>query len=303
MTLNDASAGLDSQEAIPEQIHRAVMVTEVLSGLAVRPGGLYVDATLGMGGHAAAILAASGPDGRLIGIDRDADARALARERLAGFEGRFQIVAGNFGLLDEVPGLLPGSVDGVLADLGVSSLQLDRPERGFSFRRPGPLDMRMDRAQGPTAFDLIQGATLEELEGWLRLAGEERFAGKLARRLKEAGAALTSTDALATVVCRSVPRRGRGHPATRVFMALRMAVNRELESLDELLVRAARVLKPGGRLAVLTFHSEEDGRVKRAGRSGDLWRPVTKKPLTAQGRERAENPRSRSAKLRVLEKI
>jgi 16S rRNA (cytosine1402-N4)-methyltransferase len=262
-----------------------------------------VDATLGLGGHTEALLAACAPDGRVVAVDRDPEARALARARLATAADRLTVVEGNFDRFDERAGLVEGSVDGVLADLGVSSLQLDRAERGFSFRRPGPLDMRMDPTQGPTAAEMLRAASLEDLEGWLRRAGEERFAGKLARRLKDLAPGLGSTADLAEAVARCVPRRGKSHPATRVFLALRMAVNREMESLDEFLARAARVLKPGGRLAVLTFHSEEDRRVKEAGRGGPPWRAVTKKPRTASGVERAENPRSRSAKLRVLEKI
>lgn len=286
-----------------DTIHRPVMLRETVASLNPKPGGLYVDATLGLGGHTAALLAATAPDGRVIAVDRDAEARALARERLSGFGDRFTVVEGNFDRFDERAALAPASVDGVLVDLGVSSLQLDRAERGFSFRRPGPLDMRMDPSQGPTAADLLRAASVDEVEEWLRRAGEERFAGKLARRLKESAPAMTTTADLAEVVARCVPRRGKSHPATRVFLALRMAVNREMESLDELLNRAARVLKPGGRLAVLTFHSEEDRRVKAAGRGGPPWRAVTKKPVAASGEERAANPRSRSAKLRVLEKI
>lgn len=286
-----------------DAIHRPVMLRETVGALNPRPGGLFVDATLGLGGHTAALLAATAPDGRVIAVDRDAEARALARERLSAFGDRLTIVEGNFDRFDARAALAPASVDGILADLGVSSLQLDRAERGFSFRRPGPLDMRMDTSRGPTAADLLREASVEELEAWLRRAGEERFAGKLARRLKETAPVLSTTADLAEVVARCVPRRGKSHPATRVFLGLRMAVNREMESLDEFLSRAAHVLKPGGRLAVLTFHSEEDRRVKAAGRGGPPWRAVTKKPLAAGGEERAENPRSRSAKLRVLERI
>jgi 16S rRNA (cytosine1402-N4)-methyltransferase len=239
-------------------------------------------------------------------MDQDPSALSACRERLARFGGRARFVEGNFDRFDERGALAPGSLDGILADLGVSSPQLDLPERGFSFLRPGPLDMRMDPRVPRTAARLLRDADEETMEGWLRAAGEERFARKLARRLVEAAPSLETTEDLARAVARWAPRRGKSHPATRVFLALRMAVNRELESLDEFLERAPGVLRPGGRLAVLTFHSGEDRRVKWFGRRAEAegrLRVVTKKPLEPGEDERRENPRSRSAKLRVFEKI
>ncbi len=283
-----------------------MLLSESIAGLLVRPGGRYVDATVGLGGHAEAILEASAPDGRLIAVDRDPTSLAAARERLARFRDRVTFVAGNYDRFEERADIRPGSLDGILADLGVSSPQLDREERGFSFMRSGPLDMRMDPTQGSTARQFLMGASPEELESCLKAAGEVRFARKLARRLLEAAPDLTTTDQLAAAVCRWVPRRGKNHPATRVFLALRMAVNQELESLTEFLRRAVGVLKPGGRLAVISFHSGEDRLVKWFGRgeaAAGRFRIITKKPLEASEEEQRLNPRSRSAKLRVFEKI
>ncbi len=286
--------------------HRSVLLSETVTGLRVRPGGQYVDATVGLGGHAQAILEGSGPDGKLMAVDRDPSSLAAARERLARFGDRVTFVAGNYNRFDERAGIRPGSLDGILADLGVSSPQLDRGERGFSLMRPGPLDMRMDPTQGQTARQFLMSASQDELEKCLKAAGEARFARKLARRLLEAAPDLTTTDQLAAAVCRWVPRRGKTHPATRVFLALRMAVNHELESLAEFLNRAVGVLKPGGRLAVISFHSGEDRLVKWFGRgeaAAGRLRIITKKPLEASKEEQRLNPRSRSAKLRVFEKI
>jgi 16S rRNA (cytosine1402-N4)-methyltransferase len=239
-------------------------------------------------------------------MDRDPTSLAAARERLARFGDRVTFVAGNYNRFDERAGIRPGSLDGILADLGVSSPQLDRGERGFSLMRPGPLDMRMDPTQGQTARQFLMSASQDELEKCLKAAGEARFARKLARRLLEAAPDLMTTDQLAAAVCRWVPRRGKTHPATRVFLALRMAVNHELESLAEFLNRAIGVLKPGGRLAVISFHSGEDRLVKWFGRgeaAAGRLRIITKKPLEASEEEQRVNPRSRSAKLRVFEKI
>lgn len=286
--------------------HVPVLLTECLTGLQVHSGGQYVDVTVGLGGHAEAILEASGPTGTLTAFDQDPTSLAFSQERLGRFGERVRFVPGNFDRLDERGGLRPSSVDGVLADLGVSSPQLDRAERGFSLMRAGPLDMRMDPTQGPTALELLSRSTEQEIEAWLREAGEERFARKLARRLFESAPDFKTTEDLSSAVCRWVPRRGKSHPATRVFLALRMAVNRELESLEEFLKRALPVLRPGGRLAVITFHSSEDRIVKWFGRGAaaeGILKIITKKPLEPSEEEQRANPRSRSAKLRVFEKI
>jgi len=286
-------------------LHLPVLWRETLEGLSLRPGATIVDVTVGLGGHAAGILAATGPEGRLIGLDRDPEALAKAREVLAGYGERARLVQGNFSRFDEALGLKPQSVDGLLADLGVSSLQLDSPLRGFSFARGGPLDMRMG-PEGATAKDFLLRVGLEELETVFRDAGEERFARKLARRLKEDAEHFESTADLAAAVARCVPQRGKSHPATRVFLALRMAVNREMPNLREFLERAPVALKKGGRLAIIAFHSTEDRVVKWQGR--EAWREgpmraVFKKPRIAGLEELRVNPRSRSAKLRVFEKI
>lgn len=286
--------------------HRSVLLTECLAGLKLQPGGHYVDVTVGLGGHAEAVLNALGPQGRMTVLDQDPTSLTFSRERLAGFGDRVRFVAGNFERFDERAELAVGSVDGILADLGVSSPQLDRAERGFSLMRSGPLDMRMNPTEGLTARQMLERATEEEVEEWLRAAGEERFARKLARRLVDVAPRLITTEDLASAVARWVPRRGKTHPATRVFMALRMAVNREGACLSEFLKRAPAVLKYGGRLVVITFHSGEDRAVKWFGRRAaaeGVLRIVTKKPLEPTEEEQRLNPRSRSAKLRVFEKI
>lgn len=299
------------------------MVAEVLEALRPQPGGRYVDGTLGGAGHAAAILAASAPTGWLSGCDRDGAAIEAARVRLAEFAGRFEIRRGNFAELDEwIPA---GSCDGVLLDLGVSSPQLDSAERGFSFQQEGPLDMRMDVRQPMTAAKLLNTAGVEELARIFWEYGDERESRRFARAIvhdREQGAFHT-TRQLAGLIERLAPRRGRkAHPATRVFQALRIAVNDELGALDRGLAGALKILKPGGRLAVITFHSLEDRAVKIFGRarardytfSGtdvpELRAPcapelriVNRKALPPGKAELQENPRSRSAQLRVMQKI
>jgi 16S rRNA (cytosine1402-N4)-methyltransferase len=272
-----------------------------LEALKVRPGGSYLDATLGLGGHSEEILKRSAPDGRLTGLDRDPQALARAQERLAPFGDRARLVHGDFGHLDA---LLTGTVfDGILADLGVSSMQLLDPVRGFSLMRDGPIDMRMDPTRGPTAKEWLAAATPDELEARLRAAGEERFALKLVTLLKTGIEQWNTTDELARAVSRTIPRRGRTHPATRVFLALRMAVNREMETLADFLDKAPGFLNPGGRLAVITFHSTEDRQVKRFYEDREGMRRLTKSPIAPSWPERKGNPRSRSALLRVFEKI
>ncbi len=300
------------------------MVTEVLEALRPKSGGRIVDGTLGGGGHAAAILEASLPSGWLYGCDRDGAAVEAARRRLAGYAGRWELRQGNFAELAEWVPL--GSCDGVLLDLGVSSPQLDTAERGFSFLQAGPLDMRMDRRQPQTAADLVNGLPAEELAKIFWELGGERDARRFARAVVERRQQrpLTTTRELAELIEQLAPRQGRRtHPATRVFQALRMAVNDELAALERGLDAALKVLKPGGRLAVITFHSLEDRRVKEFGRTrardytfpGEVDVPELRRPRTPEVRvlsrkaivpgpaELAENPRSRSAQLRVLEKI
>jgi 16S rRNA (cytosine1402-N4)-methyltransferase len=300
------------------------MAAEVLDALKPRPGGRYADGTIGGGGHAAIILAASSPTGWLFGCDRDGDAVEAARARLAEFAGRFEIRRGNFAeLTDWIPA---ASCDGVLLDLGVSSWQLDRAERGFSFQHDGPLDMRMDTRQSLRAADLVNGASAGELAGIFEELGGERAARRLATAMVRSRERrkFETTRQLAGLIETLSPRRGRkAHPATKVFQALRMAVNDELGSLKQGLDAAVKILRPGGRLAVITFHSLEDRVVKDFGRArsrdytftGGVDVPelresrvpelkwVTRKAIRPGAAEIAGNPRSRSAQLRVVEKI
>ena len=300
------------------------MVAEVLDALKPGPGGHYADGTVGGAGHAASLLSASSPTGWLYGCDRDGAAVEAARRRLAPFAGRFEIRQGNFA---ELAGWVPAaSCDGVLLDLGVSSPQLDSPGRGFSFQEDGPLDMRMDTRQPLTAADLVNGAGNEELARIFWEFGDERHARRLAdaivndrRRQK-----FETTRQLADLLERLMPRRGKkAHPATKVFQALRIAVNDEIGSLKLGLEVVVKILKSGGRLVVITFHSLEDRVVKDFGRertrdytfSGDVDVPelrtphapelkwVTRKAIKPGEMEMKENPRSRSAQLRVMEKI
>jgi 16S rRNA (cytosine1402-N4)-methyltransferase len=305
------------QESAPAG-HVPVLLGEVLSFLfpeGARSGGTFCDATVGLGGHAAAILTASGPSGRLIGLDRDAEALRAAEVALAPFAGRATLVQAAFSRVGAVLaelGLGPGSVDGMLVDLGVSSPQLDRPERGFSFRHDGPLDMRMDQRSGETVAELLGRVSETELARVLRDYGEERFAGRIARNILEARdrGELASTTALAAVVARAVPSHERHkNPATRTFQALRIVVNRELEELDAFLDQAAGCLAPGGRLCVISFHSLEDRMVKRRFRrwasddfTGPRFRILTKRIVLPTDEEQERNPRARSAKLRVAER-
>ena len=304
--------------------HVPVMVTELLAGLQPRSGGRYADGTVGGGGHASAILEASAPEGWLFGCDRDEEAVAAAQRRLAGFAGRFELRQLNFAELDLW--IEPESCDGVLLDLGTSSHQLDVAERGFSFQQDGPLDMRQDRRQAWTAADLVNTTDAEELARIFWEYGGERQARRLARGIERERAAgrIETTGRLAAIVARLSPRRGsRTHPATQVFQALRIAVNDEIGSLRRGLAAAVRILKPGGRLAVITFHSLEDRVVKEFGREktrdytveGETDVPELRKPCRPEmnwvqrkavrpgAAESAANPRSRSAQLRVLQKV
>jgi 16S rRNA (cytosine1402-N4)-methyltransferase len=295
--------------------HVPVLLSEVLSGLGPRGGGRYVDGTLGGGGHAAAVLEASAPDGRLLGIDADPAALAAAGARLSAYGERARLAHGNFrdiGRLARGHGF--DGVDGVLLDLGVSSHQLDTPERGFSFAADAPLDMRLDPTAGATAADLVNETPEGELADLIYRYGEERGSRRVARFIAEARRKrpIETTGELAELVARALGgRHGKIHPATRTFQALRIAVNRELESLELALPQAVELLAPGGRLAVISFHSLEDRIVKlffrsESGYGGDQEAKiqiVTKKPIAAGEQEARANPRSRSAKLRIAERI
>ena len=291
-------------------MHEPVMVAEVLEHLAPARGGVFVDCTVGYGGHTRAMLHAGAS--RVIGLDRDPDALRHAGAVLASEESRVELVHSDYRRLDEIldaRGIT--GVDGILADLGVSSMQLDEAGRGFSFRRDEPLDMRMDRTSGLTAAEMIRDADERTLADVIYEFGEERHARRIARAVVEARdrSAVDSTGRLAEVVRRAVPRKGysRIDPATRTFQAIRIWVNRELEGLDVFLTQAARRLRPGGRMAVIAFHSLEDRIVKHTLRSlqatGDIGLTIrTKRPVVPSEAEVERNPRARSAKLRVAER-
>lgn len=278
---------------------------EAMELLAVRPGGLYVDGTLGLGGHAAEILRRSAPEGRVIGFDRDAEALGHAREALEPFAPRVRFVHGDFR---EAPAVLGAAkADGILLDLGTSSLQLDSAERGFSFRADGPLDMRMDRSAGMTAADLVNRLPEDELANLIYRLGEEPASRRIARAIVAARQRrhFETTGELAEVVRRSAGRsRRRGlDPATCTFQALRIAVNGELDGLEGALESLAHCLNPGGRLVVIAFHSLEDRPVKQTFRglaAGGGFALLTKKPVRPGEAETRQNPRARSARLRAL---
>jgi 16S rRNA (cytosine1402-N4)-methyltransferase len=291
--------------------HVPVMTAEVLQHLRPEQGGLFVDCTVGLGGHSRALLEAGAT--RVIGLDRDLDALARAGETLAPWGDRVELVHADYRAIAEVlDSRRIATVDGALADLGVSSMQFDAPGRGFSFQRDEPLDMRMDRSQGETAADFVARATESELADTIFQYGEERFSRRIARALVETRreTPVSSTAQLAAIVRRSIPRRGymRIDPATRTFQALRIWVNRELEGLDRFLEAAVSRLRAGARLAVITFHSLEDRIVKHtlralAHRDAALVKVLTKKPLIPAEDEVQRNPRARSAKLRVAERM
>jgi len=279
----------------------------VLEALAPERGGVFVDATVGGGGHAEALLRAS-DDVRLIAIDRDSSALERSKKRLAEFGERVEYVHAPFSALEGVvPAEHRGNIAGILADFGVSSDQLDEPERGFSFQHDGPLDMRMDsRAQKNSAAVLLANAGEDQLEEWFRDYGEERFSRRIAHAIVQARriGPLLRTSQLSDLIERTVPRGRRGiHPATRVFQALRIVVNRELDEIDVFLEAAPRLLAPGGRLAVISFHSLEDRRSKQSlrndVRSGD-YLDLLAGGVKASAQEQRKNPRSRSARLRAI---
>jgi 16S rRNA (cytosine1402-N4)-methyltransferase len=310
----------------PENPHVSVMMEEVLDLLHLKPGGVYVDGTVGMGGHSAAILEKIQPDGLLIGIDRDKESLAKAGERLEGFSDRVRLFHDNYKNLSLTLNRLDiESVDGILLDLGVSSWQLLSAERGFSFQSDAMLDMRMDRTQLRTAADIVNETPESELADIIYQYGEERFSRRIASAIvnEREIAPITRCSQLAGIISRVIPVRQRWniHPATRTFQALRIAVNEELSGLEEFLMDIAGFLKPGGRLAVIAFHSLEDRIVKRAFRKlagqcvcdmpPELCRCdrrgsvkiLTSRPITPGAKELDVNPRSRSARLRAAERI
>lgn len=307
--------------------HRPVMVEEVLNGLKIRPDGIYVDCTVGGGGHSEAILNCIESGGRLVALDQDVEAIAAAKKRLAAFKDRVVFVQENFVKLAEVLKRLGiKEVDGVIFDLGVSSYQLDNPDRGFSYQYDAPLDMRMDRERGKTAREIVNNFPVEELAAIIREYGEERWASRIAEFIEEERKrrSIETTGQLVKIIKKAIPagaRREGPHPAKRTFQALRIAVNKELEILSDSVRSAVQALRPGGRICVITFHSLEDRIIK------DLFRRmaspcscprefpvcvcggkrevrlITAKPLAPHKAELEKNPRARSARLRIAEKL
>jgi 16S rRNA (cytosine1402-N4)-methyltransferase len=301
--------------------HQPVLYQEIIHALQPRRGRRYVDGTVGAGGHARGILEACGPDGQLLGLDLDQQALALARETLAPYEGRVHLVHASYTTLDKQSAALGWeAVDGILLDLGLSSMQLDSPERGFSFQIDAPLDMRFDPTSGLSAAQLVNTATEADLADILFRYGEEPRARKIVRDILQARP-VTTTKQLAEIVKKAYPGHSRIHPATRTFQALRIAVNEELDSVERALPIAVASLRVGGRLAVISFHSLEDRIVKDFFReqSKDLVNPpyeriyeverkailkeITRKPIVPTEEEIQNNPRARSAKLRVIERL
>lgn len=310
-----------------EFLHKPVMLDECIGALDVKPDGIYVDGTVGGGGHSYEIAARLTEGGRLFDFDKDEEALAAAKKRLARFVDRITFVHDDFknacAALDAAG---VGEIDGVLLDLGVSSYQLDNAERGFSYVKDAPLDMRMDRGQRVSAYDVVNGYSAQELAKIFRDYGEEKLASKIAARIvkERASAPVQTTGRLAEIVESCYPPETRwkfGHPAKRVFQAIRIEVNGELDGLEESVTLLARRLKKGGRIAVITFHSLEDRAVKNAFRQMSLSctcppdfpvcvcgkvsevKILTNKPVTASDDELKENPRAESAKLRVAERI
>ncbi|MGB6065560.1 MAG: 16S rRNA (cytosine(1402)-N(4))-methyltransferase RsmH [Desulfomonilaceae bacterium] len=292
-------------------MHVPVLLQEMLENLRPRAGGVYLDGTLGTGGYAEAILDTSNPDGKVVGLDLDSQAVSRTRTRLQSYGQRFHAVHGGFQDARHILFALNiVAIDGAVLDLGLSSDQLDDPNRGFSFRFNGPLDMRFDTTAGQDVLDLLETISINELEEMLATYGEERYCKKLARGILEARRrrALSTTQDLASVVLGILGRRrGKIHPATRTFQALRIAVNRELDNLDRALADIPSLLKPGGRFCVVSYHSLEDRAVKRSFKdrikSSQRWALVTPKPVRPSTEETKRNPRSRSARMRVLEAV
>lgn len=282
--------------------HVPVLMEEVLEGLNLSPGASAIDATLGLGGHAQAVLDITAPDGTVIGVERDARNLEEAKENLRAYSDRTTFIHDSFGNLSDHN--LP-KVDAILFDLGISSPHIAEPERGFSFQKEGPLDMRFDQGQELTAEDVVNSWSKEDLEKLFRVYGEELRAREIAKAILEVRKKerITTTTQLADIVAEVVKRRGKSHPATRVFQAIRLAVNNELGEIERGLPAAVDLLKSGGRIAVISFHSLEDRLVKQFFKSNGDLKIITKKPIKPALTEVRRNPRARSAKLRIAEKV
>jgi len=291
--------------------HVSVLLNQAIDLLNVRPGGTYADCTLGLAGHASEIARRLGPKGHLIGFDLDSEALALAKEKLDQVSAELGNEAPRITYIDEAFSSIerhvqPASLDGLLADFGVSSLQFDQAHRGFSFQADGPLEMRMDTRSGPSAYQVVNEADERELADLIYEYGEERRSRRIARAIVR-GRPVATTGQLARIVAQAAPtmKSDRIHPATRTFQAIRIYVNRELDEIRTLLEAAPRLLKPSARLVVISFHSLEDRIAKDALREGaqtGIWEILTRKPITATEEETDRNPRSRSAKLRAAER-
>ncbi len=301
------------EEQMMENIrHISVMKEEVLEYLALKPGSCILDCTVGLGGHGAAILEAIGPDGRYIGLDRDMESLNIARERLSKFSARYDLVKSDYRNFDKaLDDLGVDQVDGILFDLGISSYQIDNPDRGFSIRQDGPLDMRMDQNSYISAYDLVNSLSEFEISKILKTFGEERWHHRIAHHLviQRQKSPISSTVELSDAILKSIPhrfKRQKIHPATRTFQALRIAVNRELEALEVALDKVLPYIRKGGRICVLAFHSLEDRIVKHKlrqfAKEGKI-ELVFKKPLRPKQEETVKNIRSRSARLRIGEKL
>jgi len=291
------------------RIHRSVLLDECIAFLNPQPGKVYMDGTMGLGGHSEGILQASSPDGRVIAFDWDAAAIDKSRERLACFGERLDIVRRNFSEIKEgLEDCSVDKVDGILVDIGLSSLQLDIGGRGFSFQQDEPLDMRMDIRQDITAASILANCKEQELADIFYYYGEEKQARRIASFVveKRKQQPIETSKQLVELVSKAVPKRfhpKRKHVATLVFQALRIAVNKELENLSKILDQAAEHLNPGSRFCVISFHSLEDRMVKRKFRENDRFKVLTKKPIMVSQEEKEVNPRSRSARLRVAERV
>lgn len=297
-----------------QQYHIPVMLDEILGFLNLKPGQLIVDATTGTGGHSKEILKRILPGGGLIGIDRDQESLDVARERLGASSGSCTFVQGNFLDMDKIlENLKINGIDGILFDLGVSSFQLQDPQRGFSFQREGPLDMRLDRSSYISAYDLINNLNEQEISTLLWNFGQERWHNRIAHLVVQEREKhpIATTSELANIVVRSIPSRFRNkhyriHPATRTFQAVRIAVNRELETLEAAVKKSMEILKEGARICVISFHSLEDRVIKLSFKEAHALgrvKIITPKPLTPTLSEVEANPLSRSAKLRVAQKL